>query len=467
MNVDNLLLWSMGLEACKEGSELNDNDFYKLLRLLKKHKLLIRFYHKITYIKWLNNSQLALLKQAYDKQMEFINGKIEALEELSQKSKEMKVDYVIIKGLSTYFLLCDIENIRASADIDILCSNYRDFVRLLEGLGYERVDKVYPAHEYISMRRGDVVFDIHKYIPILRYHSRLKENIEKIDISRTWLISERANQFEKDITYSDLEIQFSKSIVITNLTMHAFITCINTFRNYYDAVDQKATIGITLFDFLELKELLTHAQFNMSKFIEMTNDYMAWDAVRFIDIFLQHFFGITLFNINDSIKSFPYKVTWTGVWAIPNSINSLISRSFDDLNQSFSPKIKCDKGRLLGKELEGFNSHIVNFLKVVEVTRSDLHYSISVTIPCLTRWVTDCFTLKLSKDSFYGWECREDNFDPVYLADGIIISYLKETNEYTIHLSIPYQQVLNNSLTLCIDRWGGTGVLVTYIPIVI
>jgi len=466
MSIKDLLLWSMDLRNYEEEGELIDNDFEKLLRLLSKHKLLIRFYHKAAAIqpKWLSESQCTVLRLEYEKQQKLINEKIVALDELSKYAEEKKVDFVIVKGLSTYFLLGEAADIRTSTDIDILCSNHQDLVQLLEDLGYLKEEKEYPPHEYISMLRGEVKFDIHKYVPLTRYHPGLKKSIKNMDSSRTWLVSEKENHIEKDINYSDLETNSFKGIT-TNLTMHVFIICINNFRDYYNAVSHKKTIGITLFDFLELKLLINNEQFNKGKFIELTNEYDAWDAIRFTDVLLQHFFGITLCQTEDHIKNFPYKLTWTGVWGIPNSIESLISRSFDDINRSLFPAFISYQERLTEIDLEGYNSHILNFLQGLEISKSELHCSVSVTMPCLTSWVTDCFTLKLSADLHFGWECREDCFEPVSLTEGINVSYIKKNDRYTVLLNIPHQLIRNDTLTLCVDRWGGTGVVVTFLPI--
>lgn len=464
--INDLLLWSINARDYEHTSHLDNADFNKLLKLLIKHKVLINFYKKASKLKppWLSESQLLITWIIYEKQNIKIEAILSALTEIDKYAKNKHINYVVFKGLTTYLLTGDSTYIKSSSDIDILCDNEQELVLLLNELGYTEVDKNYPDHEYVSMRYGEVEFDIHKYIPIERYHPNIKKNLEDLECSRTWFVSEKDIYLTKNLQYTNIDILFSKNIVVPSITMHAFIMCLNVFRNYYHAFYNDA---LTLFDWFEIKAIIAHPQFDRNQFIELTEEYSAWDAIEFTSIFLDYLFGLTLCNlgVEKNFKQYPFKLTWSGVWAVPSVIECLLSRSFDDVNYQLLPAV--GQGKFAEVELKGFNSHILYYLKKLEISKSKDHYSIDITVPLMTWSLNDYFSLKISTDSNYEWSYGFGNMEELYLIDQIKISTTMESDQYTIIIKIPLFILKSDTIVLCINRWGGSGVLVTYIPILL
>lgn len=471
MNLLDHIYWIVKDNDSDTLQPLSDEQFKKLLDLLYEHKLILRFYNKVELFKpvWMTLKQKYLLKLLYNKLSTEINSKLLAITELSNKAKEKNIRCVIIKGLTTYFLTDDTNNLRGSSDIDILCDDHQALINLLLELGYTEVEKIYPEHEIVSLYRNDIEIDVHKFLPSYEYHPSVKKNARSIKrTNRTWFFSEKDENYyySSKLDYDQIVLFNHNGINLPNINMHVLIICINAFRSYVHSFYHK-TSGICISDLLEVKSLITHKRFNAREFHNLVKKHSAEDAVRFVSILLQHFFKLN-FSEQDNYKNFPFKLTWLGVWAIPRSIDFLLFRSFDELNYWLYPVLEYNtKEKTTIKDLNRNNSHIAHYIKEVRQSIINEVLSIRLVLPHLVPWVKDFFVIRLAEEIYYEWNCSVDSYTPVLLNDDIKINYIIFKKFYAVEINIPLASLRNNSLIIIINRVGGIGVNVTYIPILL
>ncbi len=461
------LYWIFDETKCDTLDPLNDEQFSEFIVLLNEHKLIIRFYKKVELVKpsWINLKQKFIIKLLYNTQNGNISKKQLAMTELSEHAKKKNIEYVIVKGLTSYFITGDVNNQRDSNDIDILCKNHHDLINLLLDLGYTKVEKKYSDHEIVSMLRNDVEFDIHSYIPLFRYHPGINENVVSIkNTSRTWFFSEREENYSSKIDFNDIHPYVHNGINFPDISMHTLIICINAFRNYVNG-SYHPTSGIYLSDLFEIKSLVNHSDFNFVTLHKLIKKYSAEDAVSFMSVLLQHIFNISLIENEKELCRFPYKLSGLGVWALPKSFNCIVSRSFDDLNYGLYPVLASNREDVIYNDLKYFNSHIPDYIKEVRISKTNEMVTIRIILPRLVPWVNECFDLRIAEDITYEWYYNERKPESICLDDGIETNYIIYEKIYAVVLNIPKTVLENNSLTLSINRWGGIGVSVTYIPI--
>jgi len=147
----------------------------KLLNLIQRHRLEQRFLRRFQqqHPKWCNKTLLTGILAQCVQAAASTQRQIDAIQEISRQVTQSSPSFTLIKGVSTYALTSDAIHIHRSVDLDIFAAEPGYLWEVMEDLGYRGQKTLDCQHEYAILSRGDITFEIHRFLPIAAYPPNL------------------------------------------------------------------------------------------------------------------------------------------------------------------------------------------------------------------------------------------------------------------------------------------------------
>jgi|GEM_PF-5422986 len=238
---------------------------------------------------WINENLLEEAENLHKSAVKKMNEHIDVVREINQAiDKEKKP--IVLKGFCDFFYLRDENSIRRSYDIDLIYDDFEYLNNVLISLGFEA--KYAPAdHEYANYIRGGVEIDLHRYLPVANYPSKIGQ-IYNPYVHTKYVLQNDQEYIWSQMTYGDLynySYFAEDGIFIPELEPTILIHCNHIFRSF-TKVDAKR-LCIRLGDLSIIRDLLSSNSFDIGRFNTFVGKFNSYDSVRFVCGLIKYFFG--------------------------------------------------------------------------------------------------------------------------------------------------------------------------------
>lgn len=291
-----ILLWAAGApvrlpQIAATGDErilyLLGIDEERLLRLIVDHRLAARFLWRYRQERpgWCSSRLLGAVLEHEARARRRRHLHLDAMREIARAPRSEQHRPVVIKGFSTYALTGDDRHVHFSDDMDLSVEDPEGFERVLTGLGYTREGHPSP-HEYAKMRRGEVMIEPHRYVPVWQYPPGLVQSDLVAARHRGCWFQDFVPRSETRITHADILAHTlagmapgTEGLSVPTPAMSALLLASHEFwavvRFEYRAVTVRlATIAA-------IHDLVCHPLFDPVEFRSLVERFRAHDAVAF------------------------------------------------------------------------------------------------------------------------------------------------------------------------------------------
>ncbi|MFE6075210.1 hypothetical protein ACFVQB_12110 [Paenibacillus sp. NPDC057886] len=386
---------------------------------------------------------------------------------------------IVIKGASIYGITGDLRTIKRSNDIDIIYSDFILLESVLTEMGFEKDEMNETSkHEHSLMVRGDILIDIHKYIPILKYSESIINKAMKAKRTESTILFESFTKMEEySVDYVELgRHSFSDysnlGLRVPAINYQVLILCAEIFRDYVNSQSHFSS-GIIIADLLDVMELIRHPTFQMSQFITITNGERRL-SVSFVAHLLKELFNNYLLeSFIDEQICYPKFLFWNGTMYLPTDSHEYIYSDPSDITRLLRSETfnLFENKRTIIPNKFNYNSHGISNVKLVHLEKDNGLLNIKITL--LNKPITN--TTDVFEITIEGKRCcvslDENCFIIEELVRGCKVELYDEKEEYSVVLSVPINMLLpplkiNSGIIICVTRWGD-GPLSTVIPLTV
>ncbi|WP_427052430.1 hypothetical protein [Paenibacillus sp. TC-CSREp1] len=448
---------------------------HKLECRIETEKLKINKYVKLDHV-FFNDLELIKSKTRikFDKQ-------VLVLKELSENFKSRGfIDLpIVIKGASVFGITGDLRTLKRSNDIDIIYSDLPLLESVLTEMGFEKDEMNTPSkHEYSLMVRGDILIDIHKCIPILKYSEGIIEKAVKAKRTGSNILFESFTQMQEyTVEYSELRHNSFKSssnldMDVPEIHYQILILCAEIFRDYVKSQSHFSS-GIVMADLLDVMELVGNPTFQMSKFKTITSGERSL-SVSFVAYLLKEIFNNDLLDsFIDEQMRYPKFLFWNGTMYLPTESYEYIHSDPSDITRLLHSETfnLFENTKIINPKHSSYNSHGISNVKRVHLEKHNGLLNIRITL--FNKPITN--TADVFEMTIEGKRCCA-SFDGSYfrieeILKGCTVDLYDEKEEYSVKLSVPINMLLTplkmiSGIMICVTRWGD-GPLSTIIPLTV
>ncbi len=283
-----ILKWAAG--AITPLPRLDNVDQDLILECVREHRLEGRLLRRLKSETqpWAGQALLNELEARQSTSERRVKLQIESMKEIHCDYSLSGQTVIAIKGYTAYFLLGELAALRASWDVDILCSNTSGMRETLTRLGYEwRPNESVDEHHGSPRAYGrDLDVDTYDFIPVWRYPKEATvENLDPRLNPGVW--DQVTHPLHSEISVADL-LEYSVigrgpeagSLIVPDPAMAILIVCTHLFADFLRRFPRRLAT-LPLVHLAEICELSKHPSFDQQRFASLVRRFNALESVEF------------------------------------------------------------------------------------------------------------------------------------------------------------------------------------------
>lgn len=481
-----ILRWAAGADVDVSG--IPPVDAARLLHLISRHKLQLRFFEraKVERPPWYIRAVSVPLWQACRTIRAQTQHQIDALCQITAALPASSGPPLLIKGFTAYALTGEERMMRPSADMDLFFPDLAEAKTALLRLGYLDINTPRADHEALRMARDNTLVDIHQFCPVRAYPPDL--DIRGSDAGEPGWAAQTAEVLclTSKIEYADLrssavQLTSARSTFywVADLQMAALIFCTHIFRDYIERCGVQLITPIPLAEIADLDCLVQQPGFDSAMFLALTEKHGAQHSVETASCMLEACFGRSLLplpktpSLFQTRHVFPQCLNWSiGIWAVPGPGEELpireMSMAFEGLggankitvSESFSAVHTAGSAAVSHILVRDKDGKFLPLRFSVAWTGDALLFDIH--LPPMMADDEDFIKINFGDGQDCCWKCRgtEETLAHHY---GILrgnASVTRRTKGHTVRLSLPWPEIATVTggrqellLTLSVERW--------------